>query len=92
MVSPMWVESCKHIIQTRFSLCQDFSCFIFLAVDNGGMTVDQIIKYFGGKSQAAKALDCHLQTLRDWRKNGIPPKTQAWIQLETGGALKASKK
>lgn len=56
------------------------------------MTVDQIIKYFGGKSQAAKALDCHLQTLRDWRKDGIPPKTQAWIQLETGGALKASKK
>lgn len=56
------------------------------------MTVDQIIKHFGGKSLAARALGFHLQTLRDWRKKGIPKKTQAWIQFETGGALKADKK
>ena len=55
------------------------------------MTVDQIIKHFGSKTKAAKELGFHLQTLRDWRKNGIPAKTEAWIQVKTSGVLKAKK-
>ena len=55
------------------------------------MTVDQIIKHFGGKTEAAKALGFHLQTLRDWRKNGIPAKTEAWIQVKTNGQLRAKR-
>lgn len=54
------------------------------------MTVDQIIKFYGGKTKAAHALDYTLQTFRDWRKSGIPERTQAWIQFRSGGKLKMS--
>lgn len=58
------------------------------------MTVDQIIKYYGGKTLAAVALGYTLQSLRDWRKakNGIPLRTQCMIEIETGGRLKAERK
>jgi len=74
-----------------FPCVKNFLAFIFQPCIIRFMTVDQIVKHFGGKTQAARALGFHLQTLRDWRKNGIPIKTQAWIQFETGGALKATK-
>lgn len=53
------------------------------------MTADQIIKHFSTKTLAARSLGVTLQTLRDWRKSGVPERTQAWIQLHTGGKLKA---
>lgn len=56
------------------------------------MTADQIIEHFGGIARAAESLGFHRQSLYDWRKRGVPPKTQAWIQLETGGALIAAAK
>lgn len=56
------------------------------------MTVDQLIKHFGGAAKVAKALGYHRQCIYDWRKRGIPLRTQAWIQVATGGTLKAAKK
>lgn len=64
---------------------------IFSVVYYVGMDADQIIKHFGTKSHAADTLGVTLQTLRDWRKKGIPPRTQAWIQLQTNGKLKANR-
>ena len=54
------------------------------------MTAEQIVKHFGGKSQAARALGLTLQTLRNWKREGIPQRSQMWIQAQTAGALKAS--
>lgn len=68
------------------------SCIFQKVRHNAVMTVDQIVKYFGTKTKAANGLGVHLQTLRDWRRGGIPVKTEAWIQLKTGGALKATKR
>jgi hypothetical protein len=53
------------------------------------MTANQIIEHFGGVAKAARSLGFHRQSLYDWQKSGVPLKTQAWIQLETGGVLKA---
>lgn len=55
------------------------------------MTAQEIVSHFGGKSKAARAIGITLQTLRNWKKSGIPMRSQKWIQFETGGALKARK-
>ena len=57
----------------------------------GTMTHTQILKKFGTPTAARKALGVSLQTLRNWKTGGIPLRTQQWIQLQTGGALKADK-
>ena len=56
------------------------------------MTYDQILRKFKTPTGAARSIGVTLQTLRNWKRDGIPLKTQAWIQWETGGALKADKK
>jgi predicted GIY-YIG superfamily endonuclease len=58
----------------------------------GNMTPRQVIKHFGSIQAAARSLGITTQAIYNWQKaNRVPPRTQAWIQLETGGALKASK-
>lgn len=54
------------------------------------MTAEQIIKHYGGKTPAARALGLTLQTLRNWKRDGIPARSQMWIQAQTSGALKAA--
>jgi DNA-binding transcriptional regulator Cro len=55
------------------------------------MSPRQLIDHYGGERQAAEALSCTRQIINLWKRNNrIPPKTQAWIQVHTGGALKAS--
>ena len=55
------------------------------------MTPDQVIKHYGGEQQTAEALKITRQAVNYWKRmKSIPPKTQAWIQVHTGGALKAS--
>ena len=56
------------------------------------MTANQLIKHFGSAAKAAKALGYNRQSIYDWKKTGIPLRTQAWIQVETGGVFKADKK
>ena len=62
------------------------------ACKNRGMTHNQIILIYGSPTKAAKRLNVTLQTLRNWKRGGIPIKTQLWIQALTSGALTASKK
>lgn len=56
------------------------------------MTPNQVVKHFGSVRAAARSLGLSRTAIQNWRrKGGVPKRTQAWIQLETGGALKASK-
>ena len=56
------------------------------------MTPNQVVKHFGSVSAAARGLGLTRTAIQNWRRKGaVPRRTQAWIQLETGGALKASK-
>ena len=55
------------------------------------MTPEQVIRHYGGERQAADALQVTRQIVNYWKQAGtIPIKTQAWIQLHTGGALTAA--
>jgi hypothetical protein len=56
------------------------------------MTVDQIIKEYGSPTRAKNALGFTLQTFRNWRRNGIPLRSQQVIQYITSGKLKAGSK
>ena len=56
------------------------------------MTPNQIIKFYGSRSQAARTLGFTLQTFRNWEKRGIPLRSQQVIQFITSGALKATTK
>lgn len=57
------------------------------------MTPEQVIKHYGSQAAAADALNMTRAIISYWLKvKRIPPKTQAWIQLETHGALKAARK
>jgi hypothetical protein len=77
----------------RFLLrVKNYLAFLFGLIYCRGMTANQVIKFYGGKTSAATALGLTLQTLRHWKKHGIPKRTQAWIQLETLGSLKAERK
>lgn len=54
------------------------------------MTPEQVIKHFDGEQAAADALGCTRQIVNFWLNSGkIPLKTQAFIQLKSGGKLKA---
>lgn len=60
------------------------------------MTLDQILKYFGGPTEsvavAAASLDVTPQILYHWRNVGaIPYDTQCRIQVDTRGKLKADR-
>jgi hypothetical protein len=57
------------------------------------MTVDQIIKLYGTPTAASRALGYTLQSLRNWRVTGIPPKTQLAISaMDKTGTLKVGRK
>lgn len=55
------------------------------------MTVDQLIIFYKmkNKSQLAQKITAARSTITEWEKNGIPPKTQAFLELKTGGQIKA---
>lgn len=55
------------------------------------MTVDELIRFYKvkNKSQLAKKINKGRSTLTDWETNGIPPKSQAAIEVLTKGKLKA---
>lgn len=57
------------------------------------MSPQQLIRHYGGEQQAADALQMTRQIVNLWKRKGrIPPRTQAWIQIHTGGALMANKR
>lgn len=57
------------------------------------MTPSQVVKHFGSVRAAARSLGLSRTAIQNWKRKGfVPKRTQAWIQLETGGALKASKR
>ena len=55
------------------------------------MTPEQVIKHYGSESAAADALKMTRQIINLWKlRKSIPVRTQAFIQVKTNGALKAS--
>lgn len=57
--------------------------------DTCAMTYDDLIAHFGSQEAAREALGIkHRQTLHKWQKR-IPLGTQAVIELQTNGALRA---
>ena len=55
------------------------------------MKVQDLRNHYGVDSnpQLAKKMGVGRTTLWDWEKNGIPPKTQALLELKTKGKVKA---
>lgn len=55
------------------------------------MTVDQLITFYKvkNKSQLAKKIKKGRSTMTEWETNGIPPKSQAALEILTKGKLKA---
>jgi hypothetical protein len=56
------------------------------------MKYDQVIKFYGGVSQTARALGYTRPAIYHWRDHGISLRTQKIIEAITGGKLKQSKK
>jgi hypothetical protein len=55
------------------------------------MTTNDIIKHYKTIAIATEILGYTRQTLWNWRKSGIPYRTQVVIQFKTMGALQADK-
>ncbi len=55
------------------------------------MTVDQLITFYKvkNKSQLAKKIKKGRSTMTEWETKGIPPKSQAALEILTKGKLKA---
>jgi hypothetical protein len=53
------------------------------------MNYSDVVKHYGGVSQAAKQLSRTRPGIYYWRDNGIPYPTQLYIQELTHGKLKA---
>ena len=55
------------------------------------MKVSELIKFYEvkNKSQLAKKINKGRSTLTDWEAKGIPPKSQAALEILTQGQLKA---
>lgn len=57
------------------------------------MTPSQVVKHFGSVSAAARGLGLTRTAVQNWKRWGfVPKRSQRLIELETGGALKASKR
>lgn len=58
------------------------------------MTVGDLILFYRvkNKSQLVKKIYKGRSTLTDWEKKGIPPKSQAALEILTKGQLKADQK
>ncbi len=55
------------------------------------MTPEQVVKHFGGKAEAAKALNVTRQVVYLWlKKKRIPEARRYQIQTVTGGKLKVN--
>lgn len=56
------------------------------------MTPNQVIKYYGSVSEAARKLIYTRAAIARWKRmNRIPRRTQEWIEMLTDGALRAGK-
>ena len=54
------------------------------------MTLEQVIKFFGSRKEAAYRIGYHEQTFRYWEeKKQIPQRAQLVIEAKTNGILKA---
>lgn len=54
------------------------------------MTIDQVLKHFGGISEVAAAVGISYQAVYQWVENGAVPKGRQWeIQALTSGELQA---
>ena len=54
------------------------------------MTFAQIKRLYGPTdSEIARNLGVSRQLVAHWRVNGLSPARQGWLQLQTGGKLKA---
>lgn len=55
------------------------------------MNVEQLKQHYMvlSNTQLAKKINVGRTTVWDWEKKGIPPKTQAFLELQTNGAVKA---
>lgn len=55
------------------------------------MTPKEVVKYFGGKREAAKALGVTRQAVYSWlQRKRIPYQRACQIEVNTKGALKAA--
>lgn len=55
------------------------------------MTVDDLMSYYSCRTQEelSEKINISRVTIWKWLKNGIPPKTQAYYEVNSKGALKA---
>jgi len=83
---------CEFRLAKRLGICQDIFAKLLCIGYIADMTHDQIIKKYGTPTSAKNALGVTLQTLRNWKANGIPYQRQVYIQFQTGGQFKAGKK
>lgn len=51
--------------------------------------MDKLLAYFGGRQGAAQGLAVTTESLRLWRRNGIPLSRALDIEKATAGAIKA---
>lgn len=56
------------------------------------MTPDDVLSYFGTKSEIARALGCETPSICEWFDKGKVPETRQYqIELATNGQLRASR-
>ena len=55
------------------------------------MNYQTVIKHFGTVPTAARKLGYTTQAIYQWRKNGIPHRTQCYIEACTNRAIRAGK-
>jgi len=64
----------------------------FALVYIAAMTPNQVIKFYGSETDAAKALRVTRQAVNYWKMKGrIPAVMQAWIEIQLDGKLKADR-
>jgi predicted GIY-YIG superfamily endonuclease len=54
-----------------------------------GITVDDLVAYFGSQAKAAEAVGLKQPSVAEWKECGVPIPRQCQYELLTGGALKA---
>ncbi len=62
-----------------------------ILIYNRAMNYKQIIKHFKSQSKAAAFLELSRQAVGQWKNKPIKADRQKYIELMTGGALKADK-
>ncbi len=59
--------------------------------DNGSMTYQELIDFYGTQAKAAEALGLKQPSVAGWQKEGVPAPRQAQYELLTDGRLKADR-